>query len=67
MNIDRCICFQKTFSSLKEVARSMKCDSVEQLQKHEVFGQKCKLCRPYVRRMLNTGEVEFSEVITEGS
>lgn len=63
MNIDRCICFQKTFSSLKEVAKSTNCQTIEQLQKHEVFGQKCQLCKPYVRRMLDTGEVEFSEVI----
>ena len=65
MKIDRCICFQMPFSDLKKVAVSKSCDTVETLQRHVVFGQKCKLCRPYVRRMLDTGEVEFSEVITD--
>lgn len=65
MKIDRCLCFQQPFSLLKEVAVSKKCGTVEELQEHIVFGQNCKLCKPYVRRMLDTGEVEFSEVIIE--
>ena len=64
MKIDRCICFQKPFSLLKSVAKEENCDSVEALQEHIVFGQNCQLCKPYVRKMLDTGEVEFSEVIT---
>ena len=65
MKIDRCVCFQKSFSLLKQVASSERCETIEALQEHVAFGQKCQLCRPYVQRMLVTGEVEFSEVITE--
>ena len=65
MKIDRCLCFQKPFSQLKRVAASQKCDTVEALQEYVEFGKKCELCKPYVRRMLETGEVDFSEIITE--
>ena len=28
-------------------------------------GDQCGLCRPYIRRMLATGETVFHEIITE--
>ena len=65
MRIDRCVCYQKTFSLLKEVAHSHKCATIEELQKEVLFGKQCKMCHVYVRRMLSTGEVVFSEVITD--
>ena len=65
MNIDRCYCFQQTFSKLKEVAEREDACSVEALQQHVTFGLKCQLCHPYVRRMLRTGEVTFDRVIRE--
>ena len=65
MRIDRCYCFQKTFSALKQVAVREKAGSVAALQEHAHFGQQCKLCHPYVRRMLRTGETVFREIITE--
>ncbi len=65
MKIDRCVCFQVTFSTLKGVAREVSCSRLEELQRHITFGQNCKLCHPYVRRMLETGETTFSEVLAE--
>ena len=50
---------------MKQVADTNKCVTVEKLQEYEVFGQKCQLCKPYVRRMLDTGEVEFFSIITD--
>lgn len=29
-------------------------------------GDNCGLCRPYLKRMLRTGETVFHEVLTEG-
>ncbi len=63
IRIDRCICFQKTFASLKQVAERTESMSVEALQEHTAFGKNCQLCLPYVKRMLETGETVFSEVI----
>ena len=65
MTIDRCYCFKQTFAQLKAVAEARGAGSVEALQRHAVFGQQCRLCHPYVRRMLRTGQTAFHEIITE--
>lgn len=65
MNIDRCYCFQQTFAALKDVAQETGAENVAALQEHVTFGQQCKLCHPYIRRMLRTGEMVFHKVITD--
>ena len=65
MQIDRCVCYQKEFKELKEVADGHGCTTIEALQCHVVFGQNCKMCHPYVRRMLKTGETVFSNIIVD--
>ncbi|NNF57728.1 MAG: (2Fe-2S)-binding protein [Rhodothermaceae bacterium] len=62
--IDRCMCFGRTFAELKQTAEATGADSVAALQEHAVFGQRCALCHPYVRRMLRTGETVFHEIVT---
>lgn len=63
--IDRCVCFQKTFAELKQVAEETQSHTLKKLQGHETFGQKCKRCHPYVQRMLQTGEVAFYQVFSD--
>ena len=65
MRIDRCVCFQKTFAELQHAAEVHGVERVEALQAHVRFGERCGLCRPYVRRMLRTGQTVFEEVVTE--
>ena len=65
MQIDRCLCFGKPFAELAEVAARTGAGSVAELQQHALFGRKCRLCHPYVRRMLRTGETVFGAVVTE--
>lgn len=65
MHIDRCYCFQQTFAHLKAVAEETGAETVAELQEHEVFGDNCQLCHPYVRRMLRTGETTFDHVIRD--
>jgi bacterioferritin-associated ferredoxin len=65
MRIDRCICFHKTFAELKCLAERTGASTVSELQQHVAFGQKCRLCHPYVRRMLRTGRTAFHEIVTE--
>ncbi len=67
MNIDRCYCYEKTFETLKAVAEETGADSVEALQQHATFGKNCELCHPYVRRMLETGETTFHEILEENA
>ena len=63
MDIDRCYCYQQRFSTLKRIAEETGADSVESLQSHVQFGENCRLCHPYVRRMLKTGQTVFHDVI----
>ena len=61
--IDRCLCFNQTFATLKAVAEAQELTTVEDLQRHVAFGAKCELCRPYVRAMLETGETSFAVLL----
>ncbi len=65
VRIDRCYCFGRPFAELKATAEATGAATVPALQAHVVFGQQCGLCRPYVRRMLRTGETVFGEIVTE--
>ena len=65
MTIVRCYCFDTTFAALAEVADATGAETVPQLQACATFGQKCKLCHPYARRMLRTGQTVFHEIVTE--
>ena len=65
MHIDRCYCYQQLFADLKRIADEEDAQTVEALQEHVAFGHNCKLCHPYVRRMLRTGATVFDHVIKE--
>lgn len=64
VRIDRCYCFGQPFAGLKAVADATGAATVAELQAHATFGQRCRLCHPYVRRMLRTGETVFGEIVT---
>ena len=65
LRIDRCLCFGTTFADLADVADQTGAATVAGLQEHALFGRKCGLCHPYVRRMLRTGETVFGRVVTD--
>ena len=65
MQIDRCMCFGRPFAELADVAAATGAATVAELQEHALFGRKCALCHPYVRRMLRTGQTSFGEVVTD--
>ena len=60
--VDRCICFSKSFADLKEIARRHRAATVTALQTSAEFGVRCGLCKPYVARMLETGQTVFAPV-----
>ncbi len=57
--VTKCVCFDIPFSTMKEVAAAHRSKTPEALQRHLHFGENCKLCRPYVEKMLETGETKF--------
>lgn len=65
MTIDRCVCFNVRFDTIKAEARASGAETVPALQEEIDFGRDCERCHPYIRRMLETGETTFSEIIGE--
>lgn len=63
--VDRCVCFRRPFVDLLEIAKKTGAKTLEELQEETQFGMACRLCNPYVRRMLVTGETSFEELIDE--
>lgn len=64
LQIDRCVCRGRLFGELLSKTREAGW-GLEQLTAETGCGGQCGLCRPYLRRMLLTGETVFSEIITE--
>lgn len=62
--IARCICRQRSFAEILPLARERDWD-LDAIMRETGCGDQCGLCRPYLRRMLTTGETEFHEVIWE--
>jgi len=62
--ISRCVCRHFPFAELLPLARERHWE-LEGIMRETGCGAQCGLCRPYLRRMLATGETEFHEVIWE--
>jgi len=61
--ISRCICRATPFSDLLGPARTNGW-TLDDLVRETGCGGQCGLCRPYLSRMLRTGETEFHEILT---
>ena len=53
------------FAEILRLARAESWD-LEKTARATGCGAACGLCRPYLRRMLATGETEFREILVEG-
>jgi bacterioferritin-associated ferredoxin len=60
--VSRCICMRFPFDELLPLARAEGWD-LGQVMEETGCGTQCGLCRPYLRRMLRTGETEFRELL----
>lgn len=59
--IDRCICRNITFKEILSLLEGEKDFNIA-LQKVQ-FGDKCKLCHPYIKKVLETNETFFPKPI----
>jgi len=64
ISVTMCICRRFPFARLLPLARERGWN-LALLMRETGCGDQCGLCRPYLRRMLETGETEFSELLTE--
>jgi bacterioferritin-associated ferredoxin len=60
--IDRCVCFNLRFAELQQKLDGRP-SNMDQIAKRFGCGSCCGLCRPYIERMLETGETVFAEVL----
>ena len=60
--VSRCICRGIAFSELLPLARAQNWDLLALMQETGC-GAQCGLCRPYLRRMLRTGETAFYQLL----
>ncbi|MDQ3223108.1 MAG: (2Fe-2S)-binding protein [Gemmatimonadota bacterium] len=61
--VSRCICKATSFPELLALATASGWGLTDLVRETGCGGQ-CGLCRPYLSRMLRTGETEFHEIIT---
>jgi bacterioferritin-associated ferredoxin len=59
MAVNRCICHQITFSEIKQIAEERGITSVEELAEHNISSTNCQLCKPYLKKMFETGKTSF--------
>jgi bacterioferritin-associated ferredoxin len=64
VRVTMCVCRRFPFSRLLPLARERGW-SLDDLIRETGCGDNCGLCRPYLKRMLATGETEFTELLTE--
>jgi len=64
LSINLCVCRNLRFSELLSDARRNGW-TLEDIISHTGCGAGCGLRRPYLRRMLETGETTFREILTE--
>lgn len=62
MPVNRCICHKITFTQLKRLAEEEGLKTVYEIRDRGLASSKCKLCEPYVEKLLETGETSFKPV-----
>jgi bacterioferritin-associated ferredoxin len=64
IHIDRCVCMRFPFTELLTQART-EAWGIAEVIRETGCGDECGLCRPYIRRMLVTGETVFHQVLED--
>ncbi|HSG99280.1 MAG TPA: (2Fe-2S)-binding protein [candidate division Zixibacteria bacterium] len=63
MAITHCICANISFAEIKKIAEERKETDLFALKEQVCFGANCRMCLPYIRRMLLTGETRFDTIL----
>lgn len=59
-----CICYPHSFAELKREAARRGWTTAEEITAAKGCGGGCGMCRPYLQKMLDTGETEFEVIIS---
>ncbi len=63
--IDRCVCHDTSFEEIKAYAETHALTEFIPLWQACDFGKGCGMCRPYVKRMLETGETAYTAILRD--
>ncbi len=61
--VTKCVCYDTTFEEMKEIMEKNNIGTIDELRKIKPVALNCKLCLPYIIKMIETGKTKF-EVIT---
>ncbi|MDE2128015.1 MAG: (2Fe-2S)-binding protein [Armatimonadetes bacterium] len=64
--VRQCLCYPHTFAALHALALARGWREVSEITAAVGCGGGCGLCRPYLARMLQTGETAFAVMPTDG-
>lgn len=62
-NILKCICYDTTFEQMKKIMKEKNINSIEELKEIKLVASNCKLCLPYIKKMIETGQTEFDIIL----
>jgi NAD(P)H-nitrite reductase large subunit len=60
--VDRCICFDKTFTDMKKLIDKHNITTLDMLKKYFIFGENCRTCLPYIELVISMGKTEFEPI-----
>ena len=59
IEVTKCICYDTTFEEMKSIMQKNKLNTVDELRNIKPVALDCRLCLPYVIKMIKTGETKF--------
>lgn len=57
--VKKCICFDVTFLEMKNIMKEKGITTIEELKEIKELAGNCKICVPYIKKMIQTGKTEF--------
>lgn len=63
MRIDRCVCRNVTFKDALKTSVETSSYTIEELQKHINICDCCNMCKPYIKKVLETKITVFDNII----
>jgi bacterioferritin-associated ferredoxin len=57
--VDRCICHGVSFADIRAWADDREDTTLDKVRAHWGCGRSCGMCRPYIQKVLETGDVRI--------
>ncbi|MFZ1319921.1 MAG: (2Fe-2S)-binding protein [Ignavibacteria bacterium] len=61
--VKKCVCFDVTFLEMKNIMKENGINTIEELKEIKELAGNCKICVPYIKKMIQTGKTEFEIIL----